>query len=93
MEDRIMRINDIKAYSDEDAQEKLAAAAGDYDQDRGSVEVLPPWIFSHGGPQVGETFTLAFHHKNEPMRLKKMEYRGVGTASTNLDFIPEGRPS
>ncbi|MDJ0825099.1 MAG: hypothetical protein QNJ16_06320 [Rhodobacter sp.] len=81
-------ISNIKAYSEQDGLDKVAALSGEYDADGGSVTIFQPYEILHGGPAEGELFTIAYDEKNVAVTLKDMKFDGVIPRTESLFFIP-----
>jgi hypothetical protein len=82
-------INNVKAYSENDGLDKVAALSGEYDSTGGSVTIFQPYELLNGGPQVGEPFTLAYDVGTKPVKLKDMKFDGQIPRTESLFFIPK----
>lgn len=85
-------IRDIKAYSENDGLDKVAAISGEYDSMGGSVTIFQPYELINGGPQVGEPFTLAYDVGTNPVKLKGMKFDQQIPRTESLFFIPIDAP-
>lgn len=85
-------IKNIKAYSESDGRDKVAANNGEYDSTGHSVTIFKPYELLHGGPKVNEPFTLAYDENRQPVKLKNMKYNGKIPRTESLFFIPRTAP-
>lgn len=81
-------IGNIKAYSENDGLDKVAALHGEYDATGGSVTVFAPYKLLHGGPAGEEPFTLAFDRGGNAVTLKDMKFDTKIPRTESLFFIP-----
>jgi hypothetical protein len=81
-------IYNIKAYSDDDGLDKVAALNGEYDSIGSSVVIFEPYALMHGGPKEGEPFRLAYDERSGPVTLKDMKFDRKIPRTESLFFIP-----